>query len=323
MIKSNPGEKNVKSRTPFPKGDAHIPTILVADDSPTALKMTSSVLTKQGYNIIQVSDGEQAVLETFRQKPSAVVVDLKMPKKDGFEVCAEIKRNPSLYIPLLLLTAREDIESLVKGLEVGADDYIIKPFNEMEFVARIKVLLRLKKLNDELMTANRRLKYLSTHDELTELFNHRYVIAMFDKLIRETMENETNLCVALFDIDHFKEVNDNYGHLEGDRVLKVIAQLLTDSFTSDTIIARYGGEEFVGLFPNRSISFVVEACQHVIDDCAKMIFVSEGKEYHLTLSAGVSCTSILNSYRANELIQSADKLLYQSKNNGRNRLTSL
>ncbi|MBN2144809.1 MAG: diguanylate cyclase, partial [Candidatus Aureabacteria bacterium] len=205
----------------------------------------------------------------------------------------------------------------------GADDYIIKPFNEMEFIARIRVMLRLKRLNDELMTANRRLKYLSTHDELTDLFNHRYFIAIFDKLIRETMENETNLCLALFDIDHFKQVNDTYGHLEGDRVLKSIAQLLTDSFTSDTVIARYGGEEFVGLFPNRSLSFVVEACQNVLDDCVKMVFVREGKEHHLTMSAGISCTNVLNSYRANELIQSADKLLYQSKNSGRNKLTSI
>ena len=302
-------------------GRNEVPKILVADDSPTALKVTSAVLSKNGYQIIQVMDGEQAVLETLRQKPHAVVVDLKMPKKDGFQVCMELKKEKHIYFPILLLTAREDIESMVQGLEAGADDYLIKPFIEMEFVARIKVLLRLKRLNDALMHANRKLKYLSSHDELTNLYNHRYFISALDKLVNNARREKNNLCLAIFDIDHFKSVNDTYGHLEGDKVLKIIAQHLSDSFTSDTLLSRYGGEEFTALFPNRPIDFVVNACQKVIDDCKQILFQHNQLNYHITMSAGVSTTDYLESYNPNELIQSADKLLYHSKNSGRNKLT--
>lgn len=276
---------------------------------------------KYGYNVIQVIDGEQAIQETLKQKPSVVVVDLKMPKKDGFEVCLELKKDKKHYFPILLLTAKEDIESLVQGLESGADDYIIKPFNEMEFIARINVLLRLKKLNTDLLLANRRLKYLSTHDELTDLYNHGFFISIFDRLLKEASKEKSNLCFAIFDVDYFKRINDTYGHLEGDNVLKKIGMFLQDSFTTNSILARYGGEEFTAIFPNRELDFVVTACQKVIDDCQKLDFLHDKIKHHVTLSAGISSTECINSYNILELIQSADKLLYHSKNTGRNRLS--
>ncbi len=305
----------------LPYFDSDSPTILVADDSPTALKVTSSVLIKQGYKLILVSDGEQAIQQTLQQKPSACVIDLKMPKKDGFEVCREIKKQKDLFIPILLLTAREDIESLVQGLESGADDYIIKPFIEMEFIARIGVLLRLKKLNEELMHANRRLEYLSIHDELTDLYNHRFFIQTLEQLMVQSKKEKSNLCLGIFDLDHFKKVNDTHGHLEGDRVLKLLAEHLISSFTSDTILARYGGEEFTALFPKRSMDFAISACQCAIDDFAKTVLRSGNSSYRITVSAGVTSTDAIKSYTPSDLIQEADRLLYQSKNAGRNKLS--
>lgn len=305
------------------KSDSQEAQILVADDSPTALKMTTSVLAKYNYHVITACDGEQAVNVALSKQPSACVIDLKMPKKDGFQVCKEIKKQKENFIPILLLTAREDIESLVAGLESGADDYIIKPFNEMEFIARIRVLLRLKKLNEELLNANRRLHYLSTHDELTDLYNHRYFIESFNQIVKTAYLEKSDLGLALFDIDHFKQINDTYGHLEGDKVLKKIATLLQDSFTSDTILARYGGEEFVAVFPNRKPEFVINAVQQVINDCAQRVFKFEKFTYRVTLSAGIASTSTTKSYSTRELIQSADQLLYHSKNTGRNKVSFL
>lgn len=298
------------------------PTILIADDSPTALKVTSSVLLKRGYKVHMVTDGEQAVQETQRLQPHAVVVDLKMPKKDGYQVCMELKSDKDHYYPILLLTAREDTESMVQGLESGADDYIIKPFNEMEFIARIRVMLRLKRLNDDLLMANRQLKYLSDHDGLTSLYNRRYFISELDKLITSAASSKANLCLAIFDVDFFKKVNDTYGHLEGDKVLKTVARHLADSFTGDFIFARYGGEEFTVLCPGRSMDFMIDACQKVIDDCRKIPFKYKETEYRVTLSAGVCCTDLLHSYNSDELIQEADKMLYQAKKSGRDCLIS-
>ncbi len=295
-------------------------TILIADDSPTALKVTSSVLIKRGYKVYMVTDGEQAVRETQRLQPSAVVVDLKMPKKDGYQVCMELKSDKEHYYPILLLTAREDIESMVQGLESGADDYIIKPFNEMEFIARIRVMLRLKRLNDDLLFANKKLKYLSDHDALTSLYNRRYYISALEVLITSAASSGNNLCLAIFDVDFFKKVNDTYGHLEGDKVLKTVANHLSDSFTDDFILARYGGEEFTVLCPNRSMNFMIDACQKIIDDCRKIPFKWKDTEYHVTISAGICCTDVLHSYNSDELIQEADKMLYQAKKNGRDRL---
>ncbi|EKD28577.1 MAG: response regulator/GGDEF protein [uncultured bacterium] len=296
-------------------------TILIADDSPTALKVTSFVLEKSGYKVIQVNDGEKAVTETFNQKPHAVVVDLKMPKKDGYQVCREIKQDKNFYFPILLLTAREDIESMVKGLDSGADDYIVKPFNDMEFIARIRVLLRLKKLNDELLFANKRLEFLSTHDELTDLYNHRFFIQKLNQLFTKSKKEKINLCLAIFDIDNFKHINDSYGHLEGDYVLNKIAKHLNDTFDSDVIIARYGGEEFTALFTNQKNQYAINSCQKVIDACAKLVFNHKDEKYKVTLSGGLSSIDSKDVYNANDLIQLSDQLLYNSKRTGKNKLS--
>jgi two-component system cell cycle response regulator len=297
------------------------PLILVADDSPTALKVTSSVLIEQGYRVAQVADGLQAVEATMELQPAAIVVDLKMPKMDGYEVCLHVKQEKNRFIPILLLTAREDIESLVKGLESGADDYIIKPFNEMEFIARIKVLLRLKMLNDDLLEANKKLKYLSTRDELTGMYNHRYFIHMLHKLSKSCQAEAGNLCLVIFDLDHFKKINDTYGHLEGDRALRTISAHLQKSFTKDATLARYGGEEFIALFPNRSQDTVIKEVQACLDSCARITLQCKNQSYHVTLSAGISSSSHIRSYDPNTLIQRADNLLYVSKRSGRNRLS--
>ena len=276
---------------------------------------------KRGYKVVMVTDGEQAVRETQRLHPHAVVVDLKMPKKDGYQVCAELKSDKEHYYPILLLTAREDVESMVQGLESGADDYIVKPFNEMEFIARVRVMLRLKRLNDELLYANRKLKYLSDHDELTSLYNHRYFVNALDILMSSAASSQRNISLSIFDVDFFKKVNDTYGHLEGDKVLKTMAKHLSDSFPDEFIIARYGGEEFTVIFPDKSMEFAVEATQKVIDGCHKILFKCNGSEYKVAMSAGVCSTDSIESYTPGDLIQEADKLLYQSKKNGRNRLT--
>lgn len=295
--------------------------ILVADDSPTARKVTSSVLLKNGYNVVQVEDGEMAIEETLKQKPSAIVVDLKMPKKNGYEVCYEIKKQKDIYFPTLLLTAREDTESMVQGLESGADDYIIKPFNEMEFIARIRVLLRMGKLNNELLSLNKKLKYLSNHDEMTGLYNHRFFVQKLDSLMKTSKSETSNLCLAMFDIDHFKTINDTFGHLEGDNVLKKVAELIESTLKTAAIIARYGGEEFAVIFDNRSLKFAVSACEEVITKCRKLKFFAKNTSYFVTISGGVACTDFIKNNDSEGLIQAADQLLYSSKKTGRNKLS--
>ena len=216
--------------------------VLVVDDSSTARMITSSVLRDYGYWVETAVDGAEGVRKAKFFNPDAMVVDLRMPKMDGFQVCEHIRKSGEKeYIPVLLLTAREDVESVVKGLESGADDYITKPFNEMEFIARVKVLLRLKGLQDELHKANKKLERLSIMDGLTGIFNHRYFQEKIYELLKTMRSEKKELVIGLFDLDYFKMVNDTYGHLTGDRVLKKTSEIIQKNIRSKDILARYGG----------------------------------------------------------------------------------
>ncbi|MBN1522187.1 MAG: diguanylate cyclase [Candidatus Aureabacteria bacterium] len=296
--------------------------ILVVDDSSTARMITSSVLRDYGFWVETAIDGEEGIKKAKSFSPDAMVVDLRMPKMDGFQVCENIKQlGKNQYIPVLLLTAREDVESVVRGLESGADDYITKPFNEMEFIARVKVLLRLKSLQDELQKANKKLERLSIIDGLTGIYNHRYFQEKFDDFLAKASKKNEHLVIGLFDLDYFKMVNDTYGHLIGDRVLKKITEILQQNIQQKDVLARYGGEEFVVIFPEATVNETFDVCQKFLKDIENYEFSAGEKTFKLTISGGLAAYKPGDKADKDRLIHDADMALYTSKREGRNRIT--
>jgi two-component system, cell cycle response regulator len=296
--------------------------ILVVDDSSTARMITSSVLRDYGFWVETAVDGMEGLEKSKTFSPDAMVVDLKMPKMDGFEVCRRIKdRGSKDYIPVLLLTAREDVESVVKGLESGADDYITKPFNEMEFIARVKVMLRLKQLQEDLILANRKLERLSIIDGLTGICNHRYFQEKLDEILVSSIEKKKDFTLVLLDLDYFKVVNDTHGHQAGDRVLKKVSEVMQNNITPQDVLARYGGEEFVIIFPESTVEKTMEITMKMSKDIENLEFEAGEKKFKLTISGGISRFSSASPSDKNQLIHNADMALYRSKREGRNRIS--
>jgi two-component system, cell cycle response regulator len=296
--------------------------ILVVDDSSTARMITSSVLRDYGFWVETAVDGMEGLEKSKTFSPDAMVVDLKMPKMDGFEVCRRIKdRGSKDYIPVLLLTAREDVESVVKGLESGADDYITKPFNEMEFIARVKVMLRLKQLQEDLILANRKLERLSVMDGLTGIYNHRFFQEKLDEMLLLSIEKKKDFTLVLLDLDYFKVVNDTHGHQAGDRVLKKVSEVMQNNIMPQDVLARYGGEEFVIIFPESTVEKTMEITMKISKDIENLEFESGEKKFKLTISGGISRFSSASPSDKNQLIHNADMALYRSKREGRNRIS--
>jgi two-component system, cell cycle response regulator len=245
-----------------------------------------------------------------------------MPKMDGLQVCETIKHLTRVqYIPILLLTARDEVESIVKGLESGADDYITKPFNEMEFIARVKVMLRLKSLQDELQQANKKLERLSIIDGLTGIYNHRYFQEKFQELLDYAKQHQRELVLGLYDLDHFKNVNDTYGHLTGDKVLTKVTEVIQQNIKQNDVLARYGGEEFVVVFAENALEEAFQISAKVLREIEGFEFTSGESKFRLTMSGGLTSYRPGDEADKDKLIHEADMALYKSKREGRNRIT--
>jgi len=221
---------------------------------------------------------------------------------------------------VIMLTGREDRELKIKGLEQGASDYITKPFDAEELVARVKVHLKIKNLQDDLKRTNELLLELSNTDHLTGLFNRRYLMDALAKEVQRSMRKGGNLSLIILDIDHFKKVNDQYGHLQGDLVLQKVAQLLQKELRNYDIAARYGGEEFIAVLPDAALEEAVFVANRMRTSVQSTKFSGELSQTSLTISLGVAQFSKESCTTEDEFIKRADDALYRAKANGRNRV---
>ena len=240
--------------------------ILVADDSPVSQKILQAQLTKWGYESIVVGDGAAAwhVLQQ-PDAPQLVIIDWMMPEMDGVEVCRrvrEAKREPYIYI--ILLTGRDERADIVRGLDAGADDYIVKPFDIHELDVRLRAGKRIVDLQSELIAAREQLRVEASTDPLTGLLNRNAIFKVMHRDALRAKREGTHLAVALLDIDHFKKVNDTYGHKAGDHVLRHVADCMAGLLRPYDALARFGGEEFLLFLPNCSRADAV----HVADRLA-------------------------------------------------------
>ena len=267
-------------------------SVLIIDDSVTVREQI--IKTLESYSLFnhyyEAEDGLEGFKKLLSSPVDVILCDLEMPRIDGFKFLSMLKARPELQnIPVIILTGLNDRERKIKGLELGANDYITKPFDNEEMVARVKVHLKLKKLQDELKRSNELLLELSNTDHLTGLFNRRYMMEALDKEVQRSIRKGNPLSLIMLDIDHFKRVNDEFGHLQGDAVLQMVALHLQKELRSYDCAARYGGEEFVAILPDSSLDEAVLAADRIRIAIEDTHFSGPPAKLHLTASLGVAC----------------------------------
>jgi len=296
--------------------------ILVVDDSPSIRSQIRGVLQQvEGFDeFIEAGDGLQAFKLMLDRQPDLVVCDLIMPVFDGLKFLALRASRPELAnIPVIMLTAEGDANRKVEVFDKGASDYVTKPFNDRELLARVKVHYRLKVLQDELREANRRLEALADTDGLTALFNRRYFDALLVRELQRTERYKTPLGLVLLDIDHFKRINDKFGHSMGDEVLRNVSRIVASSIRVTDSAARYGGEEIAIVFTQTTAQGVTEVTERLRLRLSEFTHVYQEHRAQCTASFGISlCSGHGPTPNAKELIDRADRALYSAKRTGRN-----
>jgi len=302
--------------------------ILVVDDHPDNVEIIQARLASRGFTVETASNGQEALDMVMENPPHLILLDVMMPLMDGYEVSRRIKGDPSLpFIPIILVTARDSTQDKVEGLDAGAEDYLTKPINFPELEARVRSMLRIKRLQDELdqknrelEDANRKLKKLSITDGLTELFNHRHVHELLHEEWERSRRSGDPIAVAMLDLDRFKQINDTYGHPTGDVILFETARIIRDTAREIDMIGRYGGEEFIAILPGTSEEAAVQFAERVRQAVEEHTFRDDATEVRMTMSAGVASHPEFNVENPDQLLKRADEALYAAKTGGRNRV---
>ncbi|HTV57785.1 MAG TPA: diguanylate cyclase [Verrucomicrobiae bacterium] len=295
--------------------------ILIAEDDPVSRRVLEVLLAKWGYQVIAAENGADALsILQSGDSPRMAVLDWMMPGLEGVEVCRRLRRQSAQpYIYVLLLTARSDREDLLAALHAGADDYLTKPFDARELRARLIVGRRIVDLQDQLIGAREELRFRATHDALTGIFNRAEILdALSREAVRQAREHGS-FAIALVDLDHFKIVNDTYGHAAGDFVLREAARRMASCIRPYDMLGRYGGEEFLVVIPSTDVSGALCLAERIRAAVSKEPIASPNGPVQLTASLGVAISSGEYSQSEDDLIQSADKALYIAKEKGRNR----
>ena len=303
--------------------DDEVERILVVDDHPDNVDILDARLSSRGYEVETATNGQEALDKVQAKPPHLILCDVMMPLMDGYEVSRRIKADGSLpYIPIILVTARDSTQDKVEGLDAGADDYITKPINFPELEARVRSMLRIKRLQDELDEANKRLKKLSITDGLTGLFNHRHVQQLLRDEWQRTLRTDEPLAVVMLDLDKFKQINDTYGHPTGDVILYETARILQDTAREIDMVGRYGGEEFIAILPNTNEDAASQFAERVRQRVEGHLFRDEDTEVRMTMSSGVAAYPDEQVEAPEELLKRADEALYAAKEGGRNRVVA-
>jgi len=294
--------------------------ILIADDDAVSLRLLEATLVKLGHEVIAVPDGTQAAaLLLTDDGPRFAILDWMMPGADGISVCREIRKRSGPYTYIILLTALNALEDLVTGLESGADDFLSKPFNKGELSARLHCGARVLDLQAGLLDAQRALHWHATRDDLTGLWNRRMILDQLGSELNRAGHDRKPLAIAVADLDHFKKINDTYGHAAGDAVLREIAARLRCQLRSYDFIGRYGGEEFLVLIPGCNTAEGLEVAGRLCTSIAAAPVRIGDIDVSITVSIGLSSTADVG-LDSTVLFAAADAALYRAKAAGRNRV---
>lgn len=295
-------------------------TVLIADDSLVVRAVVRSHLEEVGYRVLEAVDGIDAIDECRRGAPDVVLLDIEMPGLDGHQVLAQLKADPALRdIPVVFLTNRSGMTDIVAGLDGGAHDYLKKPFEPPELVARVAAAAHVKKLQDQLRQRNVELDLVGRTDALTGLYNRRHLEEECGKQQSIACRHGDPLSLILLDIDHFKRVNDSYGHPAGDLVLREFARRLSGQIRAGDIAGRWGGEEFLVILPRTGLDGARTLGERIRLATSATPTDAAGQDIPVTVSGGCAVGPIDT---VEELVAQADALLYRAKAAGRDRIVS-
>jgi diguanylate cyclase (GGDEF)-like protein len=304
--------------------------ILVVDDSKTQLDWLVKVLEREGYTVLKAADGREAIKKVRSEPPDLVLLDMILPDMDGLEVLRIVKARPEdQFIPVIILSVKSDIDSKVTGLRIGADDFLAKPFAEAEILARCAAMLRIKHLQERLREMQKKLEEQSITDALTGLRNRRFFDERIHEEFRRAQRYGDYLSLIMIDLDHFKQVNDRYGHQAGDLVLREGAGLIRASIRDPDICARYGGEEFAVILPKTHMSGALAVAERIWREMGAKDYALPASgamggggtgtvEMKVTASLGIAFYPSKDITTSEHLIRFADQALYQAKRGGRN-----
>ncbi len=294
--------------------------ILIADDEAISRRLLEKTLARAGYEVTAVENGRLAVEQLRRaDAPRLALLDWVMPELDGPGVCRELRKFPErAYTYVVLLTSKEAKEDIVTGLESGADDYLTKPFNADELKARLRTGERILNLEDKLVEAREQMRFKATHDALTTLWNRGAIMELLGRELARSRRESTCTIIMLGDVDHFKSINDTYGHPVGDEVLQEIARRLMSCIRSYDFVGRYGGEEFLVVLNNCKPQFAETRAEEIRAAICNLPVQTASGPLPVTMSLGLLLSDHWGARPVAELLQEVDTALYAAKAAGRN-----
>lgn len=300
--------------------------ILVVDDSPGNIRIVAAML-QPNYNILAANNGVRAIKIAEDTQPDLILMDVMMPDMDGFTVCETLKKNPNTKdIPIIFITAKTELDDIVKGFSIGGCDYISKPFNPEELLVRVNTHIELKRSKEllqkyihELELKNKELDRMSKTDYLTELTNRRFMATRLKEEAARAEKTGEKFSILMCDLDHFKKINDAYGHDTGDLVLKGVTKTIKNMVREYDVVSRWGGEEFLILLIATDIISAGKTAEKIRDEIERTSITIDNLVLNVTASIGV--TEYLKDFTISQNIINADEAMYKSKNNGRNKVT--
>jgi two-component system, cell cycle response regulator len=285
--------------------------IMVVDDADDIRRLLEKRLGAAGYQVISFPSAVSALPEVTREDPDLILLDVNMPEMDGWEACRRLsKDNPE--VPVIFLTAQGDVENRLAGFEVGARDYIVKPFHPAELLARVKAVIREKSATEAAEKRAETLEIMAITDALTGVSNRRYFDMRYPEELERAARYGFDLSCLMIDIDHFKSINDTYGHATGDIVIREVAAVIKSKMRSIDFVARYGGEEFCALLPETDIGAALHIAERIRDAIEALDLGDSRPRVTASLGAAAGVTD--------DLVENADKALYEAKRRGRNRV---
>ena len=307
-----PEGQPVQEGQPRPAGA--VSRILVIDDDPFSARLVDGVLRAAGFESSFVCEPDRAFDAIRQGNPDLIILDVVMPQMDGFRLCQRVRAHPGLQLtPIIFVTRKGDVEQRVRGLQVGGNDYVAKPFEPQELVARVRShLQRLAELRE-----------LAVRDGLTRCYNSKYFKMRLETELARARRSNLDLTLGLLDVDYFKKINDSYGHPAGDAVLAHLASILTASVRSADVVARYGGEEFCFLLVEAALpeaSIITERLRERIARHRFEVPALDGDMLTLGATVSIGLAPFKTGDTPHSILQRADSALYEAKNSGRNRV---
>jgi diguanylate cyclase (GGDEF)-like protein len=292
--------------------------VLVAEDDPVSRHRLHAALSSWGYDVTSVVDGHEALREIGRpDAPSLAILDWSMPRVDGLQVCRAIRETThGQFVYIILLTSHDRDDDVIEGFDAGADDYVTKPFDTRELKARVRSGARIVQLQQQLIAAREQLREKAMHDPLTGLLTRGAFFEICDGEIARASRIGQPLALMMADLDHFKTINDRYGHLAGDDVLRETARRLRATFRRGDAVGRYGGEEFVALAVGCLMEDALSLAERFRQSISRDPFETSAGLIEVTTSVGIAVIPDVDSSWT--LLKAADEALYRSKASGRN-----